>query len=109
MLRSLTSELNQISGRFPMLRAAAGVLIFALALSVATAAQARYASIVIDYDTGRVLLESNADTRHYPPSRAKLTTPHLAFQALDAAASTPKTNRPRGHCPLSRTAGRARS
>jgi D-alanyl-D-alanine carboxypeptidase len=66
-----------------MLRAAAGVLIFALALSVATGAQARYASIVIDYDTGRVLHESNADTRNYPASLAKMMTLYLAFEALE--------------------------
>ena len=66
-----------------MLRAAAGVLIFALALSVATGAQARYASIVIDYDTGRVLHESNADTRNYPASLVKMMTLYLAFEALE--------------------------
>ena len=77
------SGFNQIFGRFPMLRAAAGVLIFALALSVATAAQARYASIVIDYDTGRVLHESNADTRNYPASLAKMMTLYMAFEALE--------------------------
>ena len=65
-----------------MLRAAAGVLIFALALSVATGAQARYASIVIDYDTGRVLHETNADTRNYPASLVKMMTLYLAFEAL---------------------------
>ncbi len=57
-----------------MLRAAAGVLVFALALSFATGAQAGYASIVIDYDTGRVLHESNADTRNYPASLVKMMT-----------------------------------
>ncbi len=83
MLRSLTSGFNQISGRFPMPRAAAGVLVFALALSAATGAQARYASIVIDYDTGRVLHESNADTRNYPASMVKMMTLDLAFEALE--------------------------
>ncbi|MCH8153979.1 MAG: D-alanyl-D-alanine carboxypeptidase [Proteobacteria bacterium] len=71
-----------------MLRAAAGVLIFALALSVATAAQARYASIVIDYDTGRVLHESNADTRNHPASLVKMMTLYLAFEALERGAIT---------------------
>ena len=66
-----------------MLRAAAGVLIFALTLAVATGAQARYASIVIDYDTGRVLHESNADTRNYPASLVKMMTLYLAFEALE--------------------------
>jgi D-alanyl-D-alanine carboxypeptidase len=66
-----------------MPRAAAGVLVFALALSTATGAQARYASIVIDYDTGRVLHESNADTRNYPASLVKMMTLYLAFEALE--------------------------
>ncbi len=66
-----------------MPRAAAGVLVFALALSAATGAQARYASIVIDYDTGRVLHETNADTRNYPASLVKMMTLYLAFEALE--------------------------
>ncbi len=66
-----------------MARAAAGVLVFALALSTATGAQARYASIVIDYDTGRVLHESNADTRNHPASLVKMMTLYLAFEALE--------------------------
>ena len=66
-----------------MPRAAAGLLIFALALSAATGAQARYASIVIDYDTGRVLHESNADTRNHPASLVKMMTLYLAFEALE--------------------------
>ncbi len=41
-----------------MPRAVAGVLMFALALSVASEAQARYASILIEFETGRVLHES---------------------------------------------------
>ncbi len=66
-----------------MPRAAAGALVFALALSTATGAQARYASIVIDYDTGRVLHESNADTRNHPASLVKMMTLYLAFEALE--------------------------
>ncbi|MFQ5954924.1 MAG: serine hydrolase [Kiloniellales bacterium] len=47
------------------------------------AAFARYASIVIDADTGRVLHAENADTRNYPASLTKLMTLYLAFEALD--------------------------
>ena len=63
-------------------RAATTLLVVALALGTAGAAQARYASIVIDYDTGRVLHETNADTRNYPASLAKMMTLYLAFEAL---------------------------
>ena len=34
-------------------------------------AEARYASIVIDADTGEVLRSRNADTRNYPASQTK--------------------------------------
>ncbi len=64
-------------------RAAAALLVFALSFGGAGGAQARYASIVIDYDTGRVLHETNADTRNYPASLVKMMTLYLAFEALD--------------------------
>jgi len=63
-------------------RIATALLVVALALGAAGAAQARYASIVVDYDTGRVLHETNADTRNYPASLAKMMTLYLAFEAL---------------------------
>ena len=63
---------------------------FGLALAVAVAAsmapgraEARYASIVIDNETGKVLQELNADTRNYPASLTKMMTLYLAFEALD--------------------------
>lgn len=64
-------------------RAATALLVIAIALGAAGAAQARYASIVVDYDTGRVLHETNADTRNYPASLAKMMTLYLAFEALE--------------------------
>ena len=66
-----------------MMRLAGGAFVLALALFAATGAQARYASIVIEYDTGRVLHETNADTRNYPASLAKMMTLYLAFEALE--------------------------
>ncbi len=59
---------------------------FAVALAcffAAIPAQARYASIVVDADTGRVLHAKNADTRNYPASLTKLMTLYLAFEALE--------------------------
>ena len=74
---------RQIFDGATIARAAAALLVFALAFGVAGGAQARYASIVIDYDTGRVLHETNADTRNYPASLVKMMTLYLAFEALD--------------------------
>ena len=59
----------------------------ALALSVlglaALPAQARYAAIVIDADTGAVLHAVNADTRNYPASLTKMMTLYLLFERID--------------------------
>ncbi len=60
-----------------------GGLVLAVALMAAGQAEARYASIVIDFETGRVLHEKNADTRNYPASLVKMMTLYLAFEALE--------------------------
>ncbi len=54
-----------------------------LLLANAPLAQAKYASIVIDAGTGKVLHEVNADTRNYPASLTKMMTIYLAFEALE--------------------------
>ena len=46
-------------------------------------AQARYASIVIDADTGEVLRSRSADVRRYPASLTKMMTLYLLFEAID--------------------------
>jgi D-alanyl-D-alanine carboxypeptidase len=46
-------------------------------------AQAKYASIIIDADSGKVLEEVNADGMNYPASLTKMMTLYLAFEALD--------------------------
>ena len=43
---------------------------------------AKYASLVMDAETGRVLHEINADTRNYPASLTKMMTIYLVFDAL---------------------------
>ncbi|WP_445681340.1 serine hydrolase [Radicibacter daui] len=53
---------------------------------------ARDASIIIDYATGRVLAESNADEPRYPASLTKMMTLYLLFDALQhkqVSLSTP--------------------
>ena len=55
-----------------------------LALGVAALpAQARYAAIVIEADTGAVLHEVNADTRNYPASLTKMMTLYLLFERVE--------------------------
>ena len=102
-------------GLFPAPRSCRtlGAVVFVVALVLATGAQARYASIVIDFETGQVLHETNADTRNYPASLAKMMTLYLAFEALDAGNLTldqrlPISRRAAGMTPsrLGLTAGR---
>ncbi len=45
-------------------------------------ALAKYASFVMDAETGRVIHEVNADTRNYPASLTKMMTLYLVFGAL---------------------------
>ena len=45
--------------------------------------EARYASIVIDGETGEVLRSRNADVRRYPASLTKMMTLYLLFEAVD--------------------------
>ena len=46
-------------------------------------AEARYASIVVDAETGEVLRSRNADIRRYPASLTKMMTLYLLFEAVD--------------------------
>ena len=57
-------------------------LVIAFALSAASA-EAKYASFVMDADTGRVLHSVNADTRNYPASLTKMMTLYMVFQAVE--------------------------
>lgn len=62
--------------------AARGLLLLAALLVVPLPALAKYASIVIDTETGAVLHEVNADTRNYPASLTKIMTLYMVFEAL---------------------------
>lgn len=58
---------------------------FAVAVLVlgASPVLAKYASLVMDAETGRVIHEINADTRNYPASLTKMMTIYLVFDALE--------------------------
>ncbi len=51
----------------------------------------KYASIVIDADTGQVLSERNADKVLHPASLSKMMTLHLVFDALKSGKWTKRT------------------
>jgi D-alanyl-D-alanine carboxypeptidase len=74
----VTLLFNQITAR--IIVPALFVLLTALA---AAPAHARYASLVVDAQTGEVLHAVNADTRNYPASLTKLMTVLMLFEAVD--------------------------
>lgn len=90
----------RISCRF---RQAVIFLAFLATLGAAGPASARYASIVVDFDTGRVLEAVNPDTRNYPASLTKMMTIYLAFEAIEKGKI--KMSQP---LPISRRAAAAR-
>ena len=54
-------------------------------------AQAKYASLIMDANTGRVLHSVNADTRNYPASLTKMMTLYMIFEALEQGKISMKT------------------
>jgi len=55
-------------------------------------AASKYASIVIDNHTGRVLYSRNADQYRYPASLTKIMTLYMLFDHLNAGKATLKTH-----------------
>jgi len=72
--------------RTPAYRWAQGLIfsLVALLMAATAPAHARYASIVIDAETGEILYEKNANTGNYPASLTKMMTLYLLFEALDS-------------------------
>ena len=58
-------------------------LIFLTALSQPGEARSRYAEMVVDEASGRVLVARNVDARKYPASLTKIMTLYMLFEALD--------------------------
>ncbi len=73
----------------PLLSACAVALALIVSPLSARPAEARYAAIVVDADTGRVLHEHDADTRKYPASLTKMMTLYLVFEALEKGRLKP--------------------
>ncbi|MDJ0946933.1 MAG: serine hydrolase [Kiloniellales bacterium] len=59
------------------------LLVAGAALLTAAPAQAKYASVVIDAETGEVLHAKNSNTRNHPASLVKMMTLYMVFDALE--------------------------
>jgi D-alanyl-D-alanine carboxypeptidase len=57
----------------------------------ATAAENKYAAMVVDANSGRVLYARNAEATRYPASLTKMMTLYLLFEELDAKRLTLQT------------------
>lgn len=60
----------------------AALAMFAVLGAALQPAEAKYASYVVDADTGEVLHATNEDTRNYPASLTKMMTLYLVFDRL---------------------------
>ncbi len=60
----------------------------------ATQANPKYAGIVIDAKTGKVLYSENADSLRYPASLTKMMTLYMVFEALEAGKISLKSKVP---------------
>lgn len=63
-------------------------LLAVFALLTPLPAAAKYAAIVVDADTGKVLHEANADTRNFPASLTKMMTLYMLFEAIEQGQMT---------------------
>jgi len=67
-------------------------------------ASSRYAAIVIEERTGRVLFSRNADKKLYPASLTKIMTLYMVFEELEAGRLTLDTRLPISKVAASRAA-----
>lgn len=75
--------------RFRQLNKLAAILCTAAILALSTSpVLAKYAALIMDAETGRVLHAVNADTRNYPASLTKMMTLYLVFEALEEGKLT---------------------
>ncbi len=70
---------------------ALAVMICATMLAAPAIANSKYAAIVIDANTGKVLHASRANSPRYPASLTKMMTLYMMFEALDEKRMTKKT------------------
>ena len=69
----------------------AGLCALAMVMPLHTAHAAKYAAIVIDEGSGKVLFSRNANSLRYPASLTKIMTLYLLFEEIDAGRLTLKS------------------
>ena len=74
---------NANANRYGYLRGLCVFLLLAAAVPFSSAANAKYASFVIEEETGRVLHARNPDTLRHPASLTKVMTLYMVFEALE--------------------------
>lgn len=73
------------------------VIALSLSLNIAVAASPRgtysdkYAAIVMDANSGKILFQKNANARRYPASLTKMMTLYMLFEALQSGRISPNT------------------
>ena len=67
-----------------MMTVMSGVLLFAMLVGAGRAEASKYASIVMEEASGRVLFSRNADSLRYPASLTKIMTLYLLFEDIEA-------------------------
>ncbi len=80
----LNAVFRKLTGRIAQLILAAVVTVVFAAGAAAPAQAAKYAGIVIDANSGKILYNSDADGRRYPASLTKMMTLYLVFEALES-------------------------
>ncbi len=88
MVKGETALTNQPTETVPTgswQRSLAGLAAYAVSLMLLLLphqARAGYASIVMDYNTGKIVNEVNADAQNHPASLTKMMTLYITFEAL---------------------------
>ncbi len=93
MFRSFSKSLRMMAALY--------AVVFVLVQSPVAEANPKYASIVLDMDSGKVLHSSRADKRLYPASLTKMMTLYMTFEALESGRLSLDQ-----HLPVSRNAER---
>ena len=93
IVSAVRSSVCRIAGAFAISRLFAVMLLAGtfVALQAAPAQAAKYAAIVIEEHSGRVLFARNADQARYPASLTKIMTLYLLFEELEARRLTMDT------------------
>lgn len=86
MLKCVYSSINKSIAKIgaAAFAATAIIAISSIALSTAATANAKYAGIVIDVKTGKILYSDNANNLRYPASLTKIMTLYMLFGELEA-------------------------